>query len=273
MEPEREREGLAWQTDVWNRMSQVYQREIDQRFAPVIEHVISRAGLKPGERALDLGTGTGAVALRAAALVAPGGSAVGIDISHEMLALACRRAAESGVRNVAFREGRGENIPAANDAFDVALASLSLMYVIDRAAAAREISRVLSPGGRLVAAAWAGPRQCDIVRFQQIAGSFAPEPPVPGVRPGALEHTAPFLAQLAEAGIDTTVETETIEFDFDDFASVWRELALVSTSQLAPERLEEAKAAVLAAMWPQGSGPRHFRNLTQFIVGQKRASP
>src|SRR5215213_4240152 len=74
------------------------------------------------------------------------------------------------------------------------------------------IARVLRPGGRLVAAVWAGPEQCDIVRFQQIAGSFAPPPPVPGVGPGALADPSPFLAQLEAAGIDARVETEILGF-------------------------------------------------------------
>lgn len=143
------------------------------------------------------------------------------------------------------------------------------MYVISRAAAAQQIARVLRPGGRFVAAVWAGPEQCDIVRFQQTAGRFAPTPPVSGVGPGALADPTPFLAQLAEAGIDAYVETETLGFDFADFTSAWEVLAKVTTAQLAPERQQEAKAAVLAAMWPHGDGPRHFRNLTQFIVGQR----
>ena len=41
-------------------------------------------------------------------------------------------------------------------------------------------------------------------------------------------------------------------------------------AQLTPERQEEAKAAVLAAMWPHGDGPRRFHNVTQFIIGQQR---
>ena len=84
------------------------------------------------------------------------------------------------------------------------LASLSLMYVIDREAAAHEIARVLRPGGRLVGAVWAGPERADIVLLQQTAGSFAPEPPVPGVGPGALGEPASFLAQLGEAGLKHT---------------------------------------------------------------------
>ncbi len=154
--------------------------------------------------------------------------------------------------------------------FDAVLASLSLMYVIDRAAAARECARVLRPGGRFVAAVWARPEECDIVLFQQTAGRFAPAPPVPGVGPGALADAAPFINQLAEAGIDASVETESLGFDFDDFASAWEVLAGVTTAALDSERLEEARTAVQAVMWPDGDGPRHFRNVTQFIVGRKR---
>jgi len=194
---------------------------------------------------------------------------LGVDISPEMLALARRRAAALRLDSLSFREGRGEAIPADDKAYDVLLASLSLMYVIDRAAAAREIVRVFRPGGRLVAAVWAGPEQCDIVRFQQTAGRFAPTPPVPGVGPGALADPTSFLAQLADAGIEARVETETLGFDFGDFASAWDVLAGVTTAQLPPERQQEAKAAVLATMWPRGDGPRHFRNVTQFIVGRR----
>jgi SAM-dependent methyltransferase len=250
-------------------MSPVYLREIDRRFVPVVEHAIRRAAPAPGQRVLDLGAGTGAVALMAAPLVAPGGQVIGIDISAEMLALARRRAAEAKFSNISIQEGRAEAIPAEDGAFDAVLSSLVLMYALDRAAAAREIARVLRPGGRFVAAAWAGPERCDIVLFQQIAGRFAP-PPAPGVGPGALADPAPFLAQLADAGIAAGVETETLGFEFADFASAWEVLAGVTAANLPPERQQEAQAAVQAAMWPDPQRPRHFRNVTQFIVGERR---
>lgn len=59
-------EGLAWQTGVWDKMSDVYLEEVDQRFVPVIDGVISRAAITSGDDVLDLGTGTGSVALRVA---------------------------------------------------------------------------------------------------------------------------------------------------------------------------------------------------------------
>jgi SAM-dependent methyltransferase len=268
MDNDIERRGLEWQVGVWDRISQLYLQEVEPRFASVVENVIRRGDLKPGQRVLDLGTGTGSIAVAAAGLVAPGGEVTAVDISPDMLSLARRRLVESGRANVDLREGRAEQLPVDDDAFDALLASLSLMYAIDRAAAAREIRRVLRPGGRFVAAVWAAPEQCDIVLFQQTAGKFAPPPPVPGVGPGALASPAAFLAQLADAGIDARVETEELGFDFLDFELAWEVLAGVTTAQLPPERRQEAKEAVQAAMWPQGRGPKHFRNVTQFLVGR-----
>ena len=64
------------------------------------------------------------------------------------------------------------------------------------------------------------------------------------------------------------MQTEVQEFDFDDFESAWNVLVGVTTSQLGPERREEAKAAVRNVMWPHGDGRRRFRNTIQFIVGR-----
>jgi SAM-dependent methyltransferase len=261
-------EGLTWQIGVWNQISQLYGREVDRRFSSVVEAVINRASLEFGERVLDLGTGTGAVAVRAALAVGGEGRVVGIDISAEMLTQARQATARLDLQNVDFTEGRAEAIQADAATFDVVLASLSLMYVIDRAAAAREISRVLRPGGRFVAATWAGPASSDIVLFQQTAGSFAPTPPVPGVGPGALADPSVFVAQLAGAGIEAEVQTEVHGFDFDDFESAWTVLAGVTAAELEPERREEAKTAVRKVMWPHGDGPRRFHNTTHFIVGR-----
>ncbi len=259
-------QGWAWQIGVWDQISQIYRDEIAPRFEPVVDGLLRRAGLEVADRVLGLGTGTGAVAAKAAALVGDEGFVLAVDISPEMLDRARRRSTVGSAR-FEVREGAAEAVPAGENAFDVVLASLSLMYVIDRAAAARELARVLRPGGRLVGAVWSGPESCDIVRFQQTAGRFAPTPPVSGVGPGALADAEPFLDQLAGCGIQAQVETELLGFDFDDFDSAWDALAGVTAAQLPPER-QEAKAAVREAMWPDPAAARSFRNTVQYIVGR-----
>lgn len=250
-------------------MSQPYRATTDGLFAPVVEAVTTRAEIRPGERVLDLGTGTGAAAARAAGAAMPGGSVLAVDPSPEMVKLAQERAAEPEAAKFTVVEGSAEDLPADDRSFDVAIASLSLMYVVDRGAAANELARVLDGGGRLVACVWAEPESCDIVRFQQIVGSFAPTPPVPGVGPGALADPSPFLSQLAEAGIEAEVERRVLGFELEDFETAWEVLAGVTTAGLEPERRQEAMRAVQEAMWPHPERPRSFSNTTQFIVGSR----
>jgi len=149
------------------------------------------------------------------------------------------------------------------------LASLSLMYVIDRAAAAGEIARVLRRGGRFVAAVWAGPESADIVLFQQTAGSFAPTPPVRGVGPGALADPQPFLAQLAAVGLTASYQTDITSFQFSNFGDAWAALAGVTTAALENSIQDQAKSAVMDRMWSKPSSPREFRNATHFITATK----
>ena len=263
-------EALDWQVGVWDHMSKIYVGELEQRLAPVVDALLARAQLNGDERVLDLGTGTGSVAAAAAPLVGPGGTILGVDVSPDMLKVARQRISTAQLEKVEFLEGQAESIPAEDDSFDVVLAGLSLMFVIDREKAAAEIGRVLRPGGRLVATVWAGPESCDVVLFQQTAGRFAGPPPAPGAGPGALADPRPFLRQLTMAGIDAEVEVQTLGFEFPDFDSAWNALAMVTTAGLPLERQEEAKAAVKAAMPNKPTGSWQFSNEVQLITGQLR---
>jgi SAM-dependent methyltransferase len=267
--PDNRAEGFAWQLRVWDRMADVYRREIDTRFGPVIEQVLKLAELRPGETVLDLGTGTGAVAILAATQVGTTGRIKAVDISPEMLMRAEERLRDLLLTNIDLAEGRAEAIPADDGSIDAAVASLSLMYVIDRSAAAKEIARVLRPGGRFVGAVWGGPEEADIVRFQQTAGGFAPTPPVQGVGPGALADPSEFLSQLRAAGLDPKCEKVTTTFEFANFQDAWDALAGVTAATLEPKVQEEAKAAVRELMWPDAGAPRTFCNSTQLIYARK----
>ena len=76
-----------------------------------------------------------------------------------------------------------------------------------------------------------------------------------------------FVKQLADARLTAKVETQELGFVFDTFALAWEVLAGVTTAKLDPGRIEEAKEAVRQLMWQKPNEPRHFRNVTQFIVG------
>jgi SAM-dependent methyltransferase len=116
---------------------------------PVSEHLMQVADLQPGERVLDVACGTGAISRLAAAAVAPSGSVTAVDISRDMLDVAQRVEGGNGVR-VAWKEGDATDLQLPDASFDVALCQMGLMFMDDRAAATREMRRVLVEGGRVV---------------------------------------------------------------------------------------------------------------------------
>ena len=118
-------------------------------FASWAPALLGLAALKPGERVLDVACGTGVVARRAAALVAPGGRIVGLDVNGNMLAVA--RASEPGLE---WREGNAMALPFAAETFDVVVCQQGLQFVPDSGRALREAHRVLVPAGRFALAAW-----------------------------------------------------------------------------------------------------------------------
>lgn len=107
------------------------------------------ASLKPGETVVDLGSGGGLDVFLAAAKVGPGGRAIGIDMTDEMLALANANAAKAGLANVEFHKSTIDKLPLADAAVDCVISNCVINLAPDKPAVFREIARVLKPGGRL----------------------------------------------------------------------------------------------------------------------------
>jgi arsenite methyltransferase len=107
------------------------------------------AELREGETVLDLGSGGGIDVLLSARRVGPTGVAYGLDMTEEMLALARRNAAESGITNAHFLKGHIEAIPLAAGSVDVVISNCVVNLSGDKPAVLAEIARVLRPGGRV----------------------------------------------------------------------------------------------------------------------------
>nr|WP_054816874.1 methyltransferase domain-containing protein [Nocardia arizonensis] len=105
--------------------------------------------LRPGESAIDIGSGSGSEVLTFAEAVGPTGSAIGVEPDPNLLASAERRAREAG-STARFHSGDAYGIPFGADTFDAALCERVFQHLTAPARAANEIARVLRPGGRAV---------------------------------------------------------------------------------------------------------------------------
>lgn len=107
------------------------------------------ADLEEGETVLDLGSGGGIDVILSAKRVGPTGTAYGLDMTDEMLALAQQNARDAGVTNVHFLKGVIEQVPLPADSVDVVISNCVINLSTDKAAVLTEIARVLRPGGRV----------------------------------------------------------------------------------------------------------------------------
>jgi arsenite methyltransferase len=107
------------------------------------------AELSDGETVLDLGSGGGIDVILSAKRVGPTGTAYGLDMTDEMLALAQRNVAEAGVENVHLLKGVIERIPLPAASVDVVISNCVINLSTDKSAVLAEMARVLKPGGRI----------------------------------------------------------------------------------------------------------------------------
>ena len=157
------RQSVAWGAAPFERM--------EDSIAVMHDDLVRRLDPRAGERWVDLACGTGAVAMRAARL---GAEVTGLDFSDVMIETARRRAAAENLA-ITYDVGDAENVPYPDASFDVASSSVGIFLAPDHAAAARELARIVRPGGRLGLTAWRpGGR---VAKGMAISARFQPPPP------------------------------------------------------------------------------------------------
>lgn len=139
---------------------------------PAAGNLVRFAGLKAGERVLDVGTGTGVVAITAARM---GAKVTGLDLTPELLSRAKHHADIAGTPSITWDEGDVEKLPYKDGEFEVVLSQFGHMFAPRPELATKEMLRVLRPGGRIAFATWP-PEQLIGRSFALNAKYVAPPP-------------------------------------------------------------------------------------------------
>ncbi len=262
--------------EVWR----IYDEAEARLSAPLSERMVALAGLRPGMRVLDIATGRGEPAVRAARAVLPNGSVLGIDVSASMLGMASERAAREGVSNLELRVGNAETLEGvAVGHFDATLARWGLMYMDAPVAALAAARRAMVPRGVLVAALWVAPESASFFTLPRrvlarYRASAAPAD-VPADAPGTFRYAEParFERDLTEAGFTTShvddLEVPLMEAATDEELVAWtRAFGLARLTEGLSEEIQRSweRDFVAAAAPLRKDGFVRLGGVTRLVV-------
>jgi SAM-dependent methyltransferase len=235
--------------------AEAYERFMGRWSRRLAPSFLKFAGLKDGDRVLDVGAGTGALA-EAILQEASGSRVVGIDPSPAYVAHARARA---GGGHATFEEGDVQRLRFPVGSFDAALALLVVNFIPDRAAAVREMARVTRPGGVVAAAVWDYGKGMEMLRaFWDEAVAFDPaseprdERHMPACRPGELGSL-----WKAQGLLDVREEPLVIPLAYSSFEDFW-----------SPFRERQGPAGAHVASLSEGSRRDLERRLRRRLLGE-----
>jgi SAM-dependent methyltransferase len=181
---------------------------VGELIGAVGRHVVRRTGVGPQDRVLDVGCGAGNAAIPAAQA---GATVVGSDITPELLEAGRKAAAEAGVE-LEWVEADAEDLPFEDASFDVVVSTFGHMFAPRHDVSAREVVRVLAPGGRMGLCTWTP--EGAIGEFFVTIGGHLPPPPAIAQSPilwGKEDHVRELFAGT---GVELTFEREIVDIHF-----------------------------------------------------------
>jgi SAM-dependent methyltransferase len=230
----KEQQSQIWGSAPWERVAET--------LTGLHDDLLGRLGPRAGERWLDLATGTGAVAIRAARA---GTVVTGIDLAPALIATAKRMAAAEGL-TIRFDVGDVEDLPYEDEAFDVVSSAVGIIFAPDHDGVARELARVCRPGGRLGVVSWRPDPE-----YEQVFQPFR-EPREPGAgdpEDWGREH---YVTRLLGDAFDLEFAEGEVRIRGESGEAIWR--LMVSSAgplkaiaqSLDDERREELHRAYVA---------------------------
>jgi ubiquinone/menaquinone biosynthesis C-methylase UbiE len=243
-----------------------------EQILPAARAVVEAAAIGTDERVLDLGCGTGNAALLAAEHT---GRVTGVDPAPRLLQVARARAASDG-KKVDFLPGDAASLPAGDASMDVILSVFAVIFAPDPGGAAREMSRVLAPSGRMVLSAWI-PAGAMFEMTSAAAGAVRQAVGAPAPEPFAW-HDRDALASLLEPyGFSVDAGQHSLEFSassaqqFLDQETQNHPLAVAGLRILAQLGQAQALRARLLAILENGNeDPTSFRVTSRYVVATAR---
>jgi SAM-dependent methyltransferase len=216
-------------------------QNITDTLTDIHERVVERLDPQPGERWLDLATGTGAVAELAARR---GARVTGLDLAPALIETAADRAREQQLE-IDYVVGDCEALEFEDASFDLLSSTCGQMFAPDHAATARELTRVVTPGGRIALANWRP--DAGVHDLFKLMAPFQPSPPPPGAGMpfdwGREEHVRDLLDDGFELSFEehvSTVRLESGEAYWQLFATSYGPTRVLAES-LDDERREELR--------------------------------
>jgi SAM-dependent methyltransferase len=185
-----------------------YPEMVETFLLPLGPRLVAACGIGPGQRVLDVASGTGNAAIPAAKT---GADVVASDLTPELFEAGRARAEAEGVE-LEWTQADAENLPFEDASFDVVMSSIGVMFAPHHQAAADEMARVCKPGGTIGVLSWT-PEGMIGALFRTM-GPFAPPPP-PGASPAPLWGSEDHLREL----FGDKVEFETLEREMLDITA------------------------------------------------------
>ena len=212
----------------------------------VSDKLVELAGVKSGQRVLDIATGIGEPALTACRKVGDSGYLLATDISPEMLAIGRQRARYAGLNNIEFKEGDSATVVLPDSSFDAALCRWGLMFLPNLSTALKTIQRSLVSGGKFATAVWAGPAKVPQLNIaMSIVRQYLQLPLPPTETPGPFSladfnKLKNFLLQAEFNDVKSEKIRVTFEFDSaEDYVRFTQDIAAPVNMMLANETAEK----------------------------------